>query len=137
MQHTASRGLFAIAAFFNAVLAIAFVFWPDYSHQLLVGRALSGSPAMTQMFGLLVFVFGVGYAAAAVDLVANRAVIQLAILGKLLILVLAVWLVFINGQGALPMFAIAAGDGIFALLFAAALRAQARLKINEGNVSDG
>lgn len=74
-----------------------------------------------QMMGLLVVAFGIGYAMVARDLVAGRAIVRMAIIGKLGVFALIGWH-FIAGTMPLPVFAAAVGDLLFALGFIAFLR---------------
>ena len=121
MNAAKSRRLFIAAALFNWLVALGLFFIPDL---FLAVFAVTPAPEQTlwiQQFAGLVFIFGVGYYQASRDLQALAPMIRLAVWAKwgvVLIAVLNVMTGDISWQFLIP----ATADGVFAVLFARALR---------------
>lgn len=71
------------AAAFNMLVAVAFVAAPDMVLERMTGSAAPGMTGVMYLFASAVFAFGLGYAWAAADLARNRAIIRLAVYGKI------------------------------------------------------
>lgn len=71
------------AAIFNMAVAAIFVAAPETVLERMTGAAAPGMTGVMYLFASAVFAFGLGYAWAAIDLARNRAIIRLAVIGKL------------------------------------------------------
>lgn len=112
------KPLFTIAAVWNWSTALLFVSLSFFSHRLLslFLNIIPQSFIWFNLFFSLVVVFGLGYYWAGQDVLTNRNIIKMGILGKLLVFVLVTyaWL-----TGVLTTVAAGAGavDLVFAILF--------------------
>ncbi|MBC7768096.1 MAG: hypothetical protein H7124_04865 [Phycisphaerales bacterium] len=76
------RGVFAVAAFFNLAIGAAMMAAPDrVAAQLNVTGA--GGPYAIVMAGMMIAVFGLGYAIVARAPAANRGIVWIGVVGKL------------------------------------------------------
>ena len=107
--------VFALAALFNLAVGLPMLLAPEAMLAGL-GQPVPTDLLMTRLASALIVVFGVGYAMAARDPVANRPILWLGVLGKAPIPLL-VWL----GGGAAALassaFILSLGDLAFAALF--------------------
>jgi hypothetical protein len=108
--------LFSLAALVNLAVGIGMAVTPaEVAAQLGVdGR---GGPYAITMIGMMIAIFGVGYAIVARDPARNRGIVWLGVIGKLGAAVLAAAL---YAQALIPQstFMMGMGDLVFAALFA-------------------
>lgn len=121
MNAALTKRLFFVAALFNWAVALGLFFTPGL---FLSVFAVTPAPEQTlwiQQFAGLVFIFGVGYYRAAKDLQALAPMIRLAVWGKWGVVLIAM-LNVVTGDISWQFLIPASADGIFAVLFAMALR---------------
>lgn len=114
------RRLFLIAAGFNLLAGMALLFyrawfdwlgvWPNPDNSLFV-----------VLFAGAVLILGYAYYLAAIDFEANRPLVKIGAIAKLLVFAVA-WAYFFAGMASWHLPAITVADLVFALLFIAALR---------------
>ena len=114
MNPTHTRLLFRVAALFNVGAVLLFL------PQLGISRAMGLSPVPTgsllEYVALgAVLLFGIGYWMAASTPEQNRAIIQLGLAGKVLVVGLAVGY-YIAGAANLPFLGVISGDLVFSVL---------------------
>lgn len=110
------RGLFAFAAFYNLAVGGAMLAAPArVAEQLNISG--SGGPFAVAMAGLLIAVFGVGYAMVSAAPAKNRGIVWIGLIGKVGAAVLAT--VQFNAS-IIPFntFLLGMGDLVFVALFA-------------------
>lgn len=112
--------LFHSAAAFNLGVGTFFILLPEMAYELMTGAAAPQSPAIAWMFGMVVIVFGLGYAWAGRNFNANRAIVKLATVGKSAAFLVGL-VAYLAGHMTLPAVAGASVDLIYALLFAKTL----------------
>jgi len=114
------RTLFTVAGAANLLVAVALVV-PGSPLWSMLGMAPPRETAFLQLFALLVGVFGLAYLWIARDLSGKRALIQVAVAGKLSVVTTSV-VQWVAGAvpGGVPL--AFAGDVVFALLFLQILR---------------
>ncbi|MEO0884194.1 MAG: hypothetical protein AAFY34_15920 [Pseudomonadota bacterium] len=112
--------LFYSAAALNLGIGAVFICLPATAYQLMTGTTPPDSPAIVWMFGMVVIIFGLGYAWAGRDFEANRAVVKLAAIGKAAAFIVGAGAYF-AGHMTLPAFGGATMDLIYAMLFARTL----------------
>jgi hypothetical protein len=116
----ADRTLFLVAAAFNWLVAVALVLPGDAAWRL-VGMARPDETLFVHLFAALVGVFGLAYLWVGFDPSGKRALVLIAVIGKLCVfpIVLAHHL-----AGSVPMSLVVAGAGdvVFAVLFLAFVR---------------
>ncbi len=113
--------MFTLAAWFNWLIAASFIFATNWTLNLWGISPVPESPVYLHFFGILVFMFGVGYFWISRDPVANRPLIKLGAIGKLLLVgvgVIDVLLGFVSWQVLMPL----SFDLLFSVLFFLALR---------------
>ncbi|WP_395646806.1 hypothetical protein [Terricaulis sp.] len=110
------RGLFAFAAFVNLAVGGAMMAASGQVAERL-GVTGTGAPYAIVMVGMMIAVFGVGYAMVSRDPTRNRPIVWIGIVGKLGAVVIGAAQ---YAAGALPFstFALSMGDAVFAALFA-------------------
>lgn len=110
------RGLFAFAAFWNLAVGGVMLAAPArVAEQLQISGP--GGPFAVTMAGLLIAVFGIGYALVSAAPANNRGIVWLGVIGKLGAAALAA-LHFYAGNLPFNTFALGMGDIAFAALFA-------------------
>lgn len=110
------QGVFAFAAFYNLAVGGTMLAAPDQiAGQLGVSGA--GAPFAILMSGLMIAVFGIGYALVARAPAAHRGIAWIGLIGKLGASGLGAWQYAI---GIIPVstFALGLGDLVFVALFA-------------------
>ncbi|MEM7662444.1 MAG: hypothetical protein AAF292_09350 [Pseudomonadota bacterium] len=112
--------LFYSAAVFNLCVGIFFILQPKLAHQLVTGSPAPDSAAVTWMFGMVIIVFGLGYASAGHEFESNRAIVKLATIGKATAFIIGA-VSYFTGAMTLPALGGASMDLIYALLFARTL----------------
>lgn len=110
------RGLFAFAATYNFAVGGAMLAAPGRAAEGL-NISGAGGPFAIAMAGMLIAVFGVGYAMVARAPAANRSIVWIGLLGKLGAVTLAT-MQFAQKLIPLSTFALGMGDLAFAALFA-------------------
>ncbi|MES2262583.1 MAG: hypothetical protein V4724_29005 [Pseudomonadota bacterium] len=116
-----ARVLFSVAALFNFIAALAFIFFTPQLADVAGMRPIPSDPLFTHFAAVLVLAFAWGYACAALDPVANRPLIRLGILGKSLVVLMGFVEWYLNNTNwVFPTFLLA--DAVFAALFADYLR---------------
>ncbi|MES2035015.1 MAG: hypothetical protein V4466_12635 [Pseudomonadota bacterium] len=113
------KTVFALAAAFNLLVGLPLLLAPA-AFLKLAGGSTSPDLLSAQMSGLLIAVFGVGYAMIAVNPVANRPIAWLGVFGKTP-LILLVWLQVRAGHAPPSSLGLPAVDLVFAALFLAFL----------------
>jgi hypothetical protein len=116
-----ARVLFSIAAFFNLVVGVVFLFAMPQLAAIIGMHPIPSDRLFMHLSAVLVLTFGWGYWRASIDPERNRPMIWMGIVGKSLVVVegYADW--FLNNTNAVfPMFLLA--DAIFAILFIDYLR---------------
>lgn len=109
------RGLFAFAAFYNLAVGGALLAAPaTIAGRLGVGG--DGGPYAVAMTGLLIAVFGVGYAMVSAAPARNRGIVWIGALGKIGAALLAA-MQFNAGVIPLSTFLLGMGDLVFVVLF--------------------
>lgn len=110
------RGLFAFAAFVNLAIGGAMAAAPGLVAARL-GVTGTGAPYAVVMIGMLIAVFGLGYARVSRDPARNRPIVWIGIVSKLGAVAIGAAQ---YAAGALPFstFALSMGDAAFAALFA-------------------
>lgn len=109
------RGLFGFAAFWNLAVGGAMLAAPArVAEQLQIAGA--GGPFAVAMAGLLIGVFGVGYAMVSAAPAKNRGIVCIGVMGKLGAAALAT-VQFNAGVVPFSTFALGLGDLAFAALF--------------------
>jgi len=109
-------GLFSLAALVNLAVGIGMAVTPaEVAVQL--GVTGPGAPYVVTLSGLMIAVFGVGYAFVARDVTRNRGIVWLGVIGKFGAAALAT---FCFTQGLIPQstFTMGMGDALLAALFA-------------------
>ncbi|HVK80748.1 MAG TPA: hypothetical protein VM915_09045 [Verrucomicrobiae bacterium] len=110
------RVLFALAALYNLAVGGTMLATPSLlAPQLSVEGA--GAPFAIMMSGLLIAMFGVGYALVARDPVGNRGIVWIGMIGKIGAAVLGT-LQYQAGIVPFSTFALGMGDLVFVALFA-------------------
>jgi hypothetical protein len=110
------RGLFAFAAFVNLAVGGAMAAAPARVAEQL-GVTGPGGPYAITMVGMMIAVFGVGYAIVARNPAGNRGIVWIGIVGKLGAAALAA-MQYAAGLIPTSTFALGMGDVVFAALFA-------------------
>ncbi|MFZ5609623.1 MAG: hypothetical protein ACOY99_08435 [Pseudomonadota bacterium] len=110
------RGVFFIAAAFNIAAAAFFALAPDVALALFQFPPVTGQVVWYALFWWLVAAFGIGYYLVGRDLVANRSIALLGLVGKLGVVVVGAVL-WGRGQLSSPMAALVAGDLVFSVFF--------------------
>jgi hypothetical protein len=113
------RGLFAFAAIYNFAVGGAMLAAPGRAAEGL-NITGAGGPFAIAMVGMLIAVFGVGYAIVARAPAANRGIVWIGLISKLGAAPLAT-MQFALGLIPVSTFALGLGDLAFAALFAAFL----------------
>lgn len=121
------RGLFAVAAGFNLAVGLPMVLAPGALISLLGMRPVE--PFFPRVAGLLILVFGLGYALVSRDL-ARREIVLLGVVGKVGVVALLAWS-WLDGSVPGSVVALGSGDLLFALAFATFL-ARAAEDVEEG-----
>ena len=109
------RVLFTVAAAFNLTVGLALLSFAGAILPLL-GMTAPSNPLFLQLAAGLVAVFGVGYALAAHDPVANRGIVLIGAIGKAPV-PLIVWLNMQAGHASAQLFMLSLGDLAFAIAF--------------------
>jgi hypothetical protein len=110
------RVLFALAALYNLAVGGTMLATPGaLAEQLNVEGA--GAPFALMMSGLLIAMFGVGYALVARDPAGNRGIVWIGMIGKIGAAVLGT-IQYQAGVVPLTTFALGMGDLVFVALFA-------------------
>jgi hypothetical protein len=110
------RSVFALAALFNLAVGGSMCAAPLLvAERLGVGGA--GAPYAMAMVGLLIAMFGIGYAMVAVNPPGNRGIVWIGMIGKAGAVLIG-WLQYSAGALPLSSFSLAAGDVLFVVLFA-------------------
>jgi hypothetical protein len=110
------RGLFAFAAFYNLAVGGAMLAAPArVAEQLNISGG--GAPFAVAMAGLLIAVFGIGYAMVSAAPAKNRGIVWIGLIGKIGAAALAA-VQFNAGVIPLNTFLLGMGDLIFVALFA-------------------
>lgn len=109
------KAVFAIAALFNLTVGLPLLLAPAAFYASL-GQPPPPDILSSQTAGLLIAVFGIGYAMVARDPVANRPILWLGVIGKTP-LPLIVWLNVQAGRAPMSSFWLTLGDLLFAGLF--------------------
>jgi hypothetical protein len=110
------RGLFALAAFFNLAVGGAMVAAPArIAEQLSLSGA--GAPYAVAMVGMMIAVFGIGYALVSAAPARGRGIVWIGMIGKLGAAILAT-LQFQAGIIDANGLALGMGDLVFVALFA-------------------
>ena len=110
------RAVFALAAVFNLAVGVSLAAAPDMAYaQSAQGPAADYFYARTA--GLLIAVFGIGYAMVAIAPARNRSIVWLGLIGKACMPVLA-WSYVQAGLVAITAFYLSLGDLAFVILFA-------------------
>lgn len=107
--------VFAVAALFNFLVGLPVLFAPA-AFYAAIGQPVPGDLLSVQTVGLLISVFGVGYAMAARDPVQARLILWLGVLGKAP-LPLLVGLSVLAGRTGPGAFGLTLVDLVFAALF--------------------
>jgi hypothetical protein len=117
-----SRWLFGVAAAFNLAVAAALLFFRPWLAPALKLDPVDGTNrVLANIVGALIATFGYAYLRVAADPVRHRPYVGLAIIGKLLVVVAALWPWLMGAVGGrVP--SLAAGDALFAVLFLDYLR---------------
>jgi hypothetical protein len=111
--------VFAVAAVFNMLVGLPLVLAPGAFYGAL-GQAAPDDILSVQTAGLLIAVFGVGYAMVARDPPAHRAIVWLGVIGKTPLPILT-WLQIQAGKASMDTLFVALGDWVFVGLFLAFL----------------
>lgn len=110
------RGLFGFAAFYNFAVGGAMLAAPErVCEQLNISGA--GGPFAVAMAGMLIAVFGVGYAMVSAAPAKNRGIVWIGLIGKVGAAVLAT-IQFNAGIIPQSTFLLGIGDLVFVALFA-------------------
>ena len=117
---TTSR-MFLLAAVFNWVLGLGLLVAPGPFLQLIYISPALDNPIWANMFGALVFAFGIGYFRASKDLTHNLALIEIAAPAKLGIGLVALVNV-VQGNVSWQIMLPAGADVIWCVLFYAAMK---------------
>jgi hypothetical protein len=110
------RGLFAFAAFFNLAVGGVLMAAPARVGEQL-GVTGPGGPFAIVMAGMLIAVFGVGYAMVSRNPAGNRGIVWIGLIGKLGAAALAA-MQYVAAVIPLSTFLLGMGDLVFAALFA-------------------
>lgn len=110
------RGLFVLAAFVNLAVGGAMTAAPARVAEQL-GVSGPGGPYAIAMVGMMIAVFGIGYAIVARNPAGNRGIVWIGIIGKLGAAALAA-MQCLAGLIPTTTFALGMGDVVFAALFA-------------------
>lgn len=114
-QH--AKVLFVIAALFNWAVGFSWLFaWPLVQDLMQLAPAEGSNEMMINICAVLVITFGYAYFMASRDPVKYRPYIQLGTIGKLLVVVVILPVLWNMSQGWI-LAALAMGDLLFALLF--------------------
>lgn len=116
MTDTYARRLFSIAAAFNFVVGLPFLFAMPQLAELTGMRPVPSEPLMVHLAAVLVLTFGWGYWRISRDPVANRPIIHMGVVGKSAV-VLAGFADWFLGNTNWVFPALLVGDAIFATLF--------------------
>lgn len=112
------RGLFAFAAIYNLIVGGVMLAAPE---RVAAAFDVSGAGGgfMIAMCGILIAVFGVGYAIVSAALAKNRGIVWIGMIGKFAVVLLAASR-FAAAGGALPLDQVALpfGDLVFVAAFA-------------------
>lgn len=117
---TPYRRLFLAAAAFNFVAGLGLILH-DLWFDLLGITPYPDNTLFLALFAALVFTFGYGYCMVAGDFSANRSIVTLGAIGKLLVFATAL-VYFIGGQTSWHLPFITVGYLVFAVLFIRVLR---------------
>lgn len=110
------RGFFAFAAFYNLAVGGAMLAASERAAAAL-NISGAGGPFAVAMAGLLIAVFGVGYAMVAASPAKNRGIVWIGVIGKLGAAALGA-MQFNAGLIPLSTFLLGMGDLVFVALFA-------------------
>ncbi len=110
------RGLFAIAASVNLAVGGAIAAGPTRAAEQL-GVTGPGGPYAIFMVGMMIAVFGVGYAMVARNPAGNRGIVWIGMIGKIGAAALAA-MQYVAAIIPLSTFLLGMGDLVFAALFA-------------------
>lgn len=110
------RGFFAFAAFYNLAVGGAMLAASERAAAAL-NISGAGGPFAMAMAGLLIAVFGVGYAMVAAAPAKNRGIVWIGVIGKIGAAALA-GVQFQAGAIPLSTFLLGMGDLVFVVLFA-------------------
>jgi hypothetical protein len=110
------RGLFAFAALFNLAVGGALLAAPARIAEQL-GVSGPGAPFAIVMSGMLIAVFGIGYAIVARDPAGNRGIVWIGTIGKIGAATLGA-MQYVAAIIPLSTFLLGMGDLVFAALFA-------------------
>lgn len=117
-----ARVLFGSAALFNLLVALSLTLaWPWTQTLLQLDPSEGSNVLLRQVAALLILTFGIAYGMVAVNASRYRAYVLLGIVGKSLVVVAAVPVIFQGGEGQM-LAALAMGDLLYVLLFADFLR---------------
>lgn len=110
------RGLFAFAAIYNFLVGGALMLAP---HRAAAGLGVSGggAPFALAMVGMLIVVFGVGYAMVARSPAQNRGIVWIGLIGKIGAAALGT-MQYLANIVPLSTFLLGMGDVVFVLFFA-------------------
>jgi hypothetical protein len=113
--------MFLAAAIFNWVMGAVLFFIPNIFLDLFFVSPGVHQLLWVQQFAGLVFVFGIGYYWASIDLAANRGLIRLAIIAKSSVVLVGLFNV-VMGEISWQFMIPASADAIFVALFILALK---------------
>lgn len=121
MSPDTSKKMFLGAAIFNWVIGLGLLFIPELFLSLFAINPTPQQSVWVQEFAGLVTIFGIGYYWASQDFHNNRSIVRLAVWGKSAVVLIALFNV-IRGDISWQLMIPAAGDAVFVVLFAAALK---------------
>ncbi|MBD5804030.1 hypothetical protein AZOA_34730 [Azoarcus sp. Aa7] len=110
------RLMFRLAGIFNIAVAVPLWIAPVALSKLFGFEPVPVDILYTDLFAVLAITFGIGYWRVGADPVRNRAIVEMGILGKLLV-VLVGYQHFLAGATSLPFAALVTGDLVWAALF--------------------
>jgi hypothetical protein len=110
------RIVFALAAVFNLAIGVSLAAAPDMIYAQ-GGQEPAADYFYARTAGLLIAVFGIGYAMVAVQPARNRAIVWLGVIGKACMPVLS-WSYVQAGLVGITSFYLSLGDLMFVILFA-------------------
>lgn len=108
--------MFWSAAVFNFAVAIALAFFAGPFYELAGFDYQPTEHIWRYLAALLIGMYGIGYALAAIDAVLNRNLIILGLVGKLFVVILVIAL-YLAGEIPVGLPLVASGDLIYVLLF--------------------
>lgn len=119
-----AKPLFFVAAAFNVAIAAGLTLgWPMTAQLLQLAPADGSNWLVVKVAAVLILAFGYAYFMVGVDPVRYRPYVSLGIIGKLLVVLVALPVIVAGSQGYLLAWA-AMGDLLFAILFALFLKGQ-------------